>query len=235
MQLLFFNGKLFALSLFQGGCLVGCSLCRWRLHFWLSDRNLNRNWFPPLHNCEAVRRRDTTMGPLTAERMVSPRQQLGWRRPCGSGLLYMRSRSNNREPSSPWRTVTRSVVHLRVSSGLELCAKSGLWIRGNFPVPQNEGTMGALIRNQSSVAGLSWRKTSRWSQILIPNEAQRNRRINHKLMNVSRSTDLISRMWPHQRNLVVASPEQSPDGVQLPLEEQWKGKSNDLRFSLSWQ
>lgn len=62
---------------------------------------------------------------------------------------------------------------------------------------------------------------------LIPNEAQQNPPINQKLsflsaarINVSGWAHLISRVWPHQRNLVVASPEQSPNGVQLPLQEQ---------------
>lgn len=59
-----------------------------------------------------------------------PWQQLGWRKPHGSGLLCMRSRLNNREPSSPWRSITRSVVHLRISSGPRVRAESVLWTCG---------------------------------------------------------------------------------------------------------
>lgn len=54
---------------------------------------------------------------------VSPWQQLGWRG-RGHGLPYTRSRLNNREPSSPWRSVTRSVVHSGISYGARVSAES---------------------------------------------------------------------------------------------------------------
>lgn len=61
----------------------------------------------------------------------------------------------------------------------------------------------------------------------IPDEARQNPPINQKLsflpaarINPSGWAHLISRMRPHQRDLVVAPPEQSPNGVQLPLQEQ---------------
>lgn len=72
----------------------------------------------------------------------------------------------------------------------------------------------------------------------IANEAQRNPRINRSprsaaRISVCRWSHLISRMWPHQRNLVVASPEQSPNGVQLPLQEQERKISwSDVQFEV---
>lgn len=40
-----------------------------------------------------------------------------------------------------------------------------------------------------------------------------------------RKAHLISRMWPHQRNLVVPSPEQSPNSVQLSLKDRGRKHS----------
>lgn len=146
---------------------------------------------------------------------VSPWQQLGWRG-RGHGLPCTRSRLNNGEPSSPWRSVTRSVVHSGIGYGSrDFSSAAELENNGSFEM---ESVLDGCLsgeRNQLLIPKL------------IPNEAQQNPPINQKLsflsaarINESGWAHLISRVWPHQRNLVVASPEQSPNGVQLPLQEQ---------------
>lgn len=99
---------------------------------------------------------------------VLPWQRLGWRRPHGSGLLCMRRRLNNRELSSPCRSVSPlcGLVLARESVLKACCGR--VQLAGMFPVAQNEATMEALMResvNSSCLVG---------PQILkfIPNEAQ---------------------------------------------------------------
>lgn len=170
---------------------------------------------------------------------VSPWQQLGWRG-RGHGLPCTRSRLNNREPSSPWRSVTRSVVHSGISYGARVSAESAFCgSRVDFSSSAELENNGSFEMESVLNGCLSGEKKQLLIPKLIPNEAQQNPPINQKLsflsaarINVSGWAHLISRVWPHQRNLVVASPEQSPNGVQLPLQEQKKEKSHDQIWTI---
>lgn len=132
----------------------------------------------------------------------------------------------DREPSSPWRSVTRSVVHPGLVMARESVRKSRMDFSSSTEL-QNNGS----FDTESVLCGcLSGEKNQLLIPKFIPDEARQNPPINQKLsflpapwINQSGWAHLISRTRPHQRNLVVASPEQSPNGVQLPLQEQeWK-------------
>lgn len=127
-------------------------------------------------NSKAVRRqpREATIEAIYSGADVSPWQQLGWRG-RGHGLPCTRSRLDNREPSSPWRSVTRSVVHSGIGYGSRVSAESAFCgSRVDFSSSAELENNGSFEMESVLNGCLSGEKNQLLIPKLIPNEAQQN-------------------------------------------------------------